>query len=109
MLSKYDIKNNEDYREKIKNGVLELLSESDGNWNMYIDQKGKYVYYVAKTDSCCSGMFGDITYYFKRFLSSNYKYDMLTKKAYDMLLKTMTGYYYKRNIEEIANQIKIIA
>lgn len=64
MVEKYEIKKNEEFREKIKNGELIFYDEDDGNWDYYIQDE--IIYAIAKTNEFCSTYFGNIKYYQRR-------------------------------------------
>ncbi|MBX4267160.1 hypothetical protein [Clostridium estertheticum] len=64
MVDSYEIKKNEEFREKIKNGELVLYAEDDSNWDYYIQDE--IIYAIAKTDECCSTYFGSVKYYIIR-------------------------------------------
>jgi len=64
MVEKYEVKKNEKFREKIKEGTLKFYAKGDSNWDYYIQDE--IIYAIAKTDECCSSYFGSIKYYQRR-------------------------------------------
>ena len=66
-ISYYDTKTKKLLRGKEAIKHMRCIRNDGGNWDLYLDEKSGWIYYVAVVPSCHSGFWGTIEYFKRRY------------------------------------------
>ena len=66
-ISYYDTKNNRWLHGHDAIKYMKCIRSGDSNWDLYLDEKNGWIYYVAVVPGCDSGFWGTLKYFKRRY------------------------------------------
>lgn len=63
----YDEKNNQWLYGEDAIKHMKCIKSNDGNWDLYLNEKTGWIYYIAVVPDCHSGVWGTIKYFKRRY------------------------------------------